>query len=117
MTLPAIKDDTEEYGARNEAIWCDDGWHERGKLPIIPPLHFPGSMGEEWEVKDVRSNSTGTYYALNVLTKGVHPGIVTVKHSTRFDTFVCLTHLGADRCAHSRFVRKYVTAHPLPTEP
>jgi hypothetical protein len=60
----------------------------------------------EWEVKDVGANRTGVYYQLNLRTKGELVAPVLVKHSTRFDTMVCLTCNTADQCAHSRFVRR-----------
>jgi hypothetical protein len=63
----------------------------------------------DWEMyDDTRENSTGRYYVLGERTKGELMKLVTVKHSTRNDTMVCLSCLTADRCEHSAFVRRYV---------
>lgn len=55
-------------------------------------------------VRDVRSNSTGTYITLNQATKGTigTTATVTVK-KTRYGTFACLTCNAID-CRHARFV-------------
>lgn len=63
---------------------------------------------EKWEVTDTRRNSTGVYFSLNVKTHGLLRAPVTVKHSERYDTMVCLTCLTADSCQHSRFVRQWI---------
>ena len=68
-----------------------------------------------WDVHDVRSNSTGVYYALTMRTKGTLEAMVTVKHSTRRDTMVCLTCLTADTCKHAQFARVYVQQNPTDT--
>lgn len=57
---------------------------------------------------DTRENTTGRYYVLSERTKGELMKLVTVKHSTRHNTMVCLTCNTADRCEHSEFVRRYV---------
>jgi hypothetical protein len=57
---------------------------------------------------DARENSTGRYYVLSERTAGEVMKLVTVKHSTRYDTMICLTCLMADRCDHTRFVRDYI---------
>lgn len=62
----------------------------------------------EWKVRDIRANASGVYYSLNVGTRGGLVAPVTVKHSTRHDTVVCLTCLTHDQCAHAKFVRRYV---------
>jgi hypothetical protein len=68
-------------------------------------------MTTETEVIEVGSNSTGAYYRLNLRTKGEMVAPITVKHSTRFNTMVCLTCVTADSCAHARLVRRYVEEH------
>lgn len=65
-----------------------------------------------WEVRETRANSSGVYYSLNVKTSGGLIAPVTVKHSTRHDTMICLTCLTNDRCPHARFVRRYLERHP-----
>jgi hypothetical protein len=67
------------------------------------------------EIKEVGENRTGKYYQLNLRTKGQMVAPIVVKHSTRFDTMVCLSCVSADTCAHSRLVRQYVEDHA--TEP
>lgn len=63
----------------------------------------------DWEMyDDTRENTTGRYYVLSERTKGELMKLVTVKHSTRHGTMVCLTCLTADRCEHAEFVRQYV---------
>jgi len=66
---------------------------------------------EPWEVYDVRGNKTGVYYVLNVQSKGGLIIPVTVKHSTRFDTFVCFTCNTHNSCKHAKWVRKYTENH------
>lgn len=61
------------------------------------------------EVTDVRSNSSGTYYTISHRTTGTLNAPTTVKHS-KHGKFVCLTHLTADQCEHSQYVRQYVEA-------
>lgn len=61
-----------------------------------------------WHIYEERANSTGVYYTLTVRTTGQLADPVTVKHSTRHDTMVCLTHHTADQCEHAEFVRRYV---------
>lgn len=60
----------------------------------------------EWAIYDVRSNNRGTYYTLNVRTTGVHPSLVTVKHTDR-DTWVCLTCLTREPCEHAKFAQDH----------
>jgi hypothetical protein len=62
----------------------------------------------ETEVLDAGSNSTGRYFQLNLRTKGGAVAPILVK-LTRFDTMVCLTCVSADRCAHSRLVRRHLS--------
>lgn len=69
-------------------------------------------MASKAEIIETGSNSTGRYYQLNLRTKGEMVAPILVKHSTRFDTMVCLSCVSADRCAHSRMVRRYVDEHP-----
>jgi hypothetical protein len=64
-----------------------------------------------WEVRELRENSTGVYYSLNVRTSGALLAPVTVKHSTRHDTMICLSCHTNDKCPHAKFIRKYVTNH------
>lgn len=61
-------------------------------------------------VTEERENSTGRYFTLSVKTTGglLHP--VTVKLS-KHGKYVCLTHLTADACVHSRCARRYVEAN------
>lgn len=67
-----------------------------------------------WKIHDERANSTGVYYTINVRTQGAMEAPVTVKHSTRHDKMVCLTHHTADQCEHSQFVREYIESLPTP---
>jgi hypothetical protein len=63
------------------------------------------------EIQEVGSNTTGRYYQLNLRAKGQMVAPILVKH-TRFDTMVCLSCVSADKCVHSRMVRRYVEEHP-----
>lgn len=63
---------------------------------------------EPWEVYNERENKTGVYYVINAQSKGGLIIPVTVKHSTRFDTFVCFTCNTHNTCKHARFVKKHV---------
>jgi hypothetical protein len=63
------------------------------------------------EIQEIGENSTGRYYQLNLRAKGQMVAPILVKHSTRFDTMVCLSCVSADSCAHSRMVRQYVQDH------
>jgi hypothetical protein len=67
-------------------------------------------MKDRWDVRELRENSSGIYYSLNVRTNGLLAP-VTVKHSTRHDTMICLTCLTNDKCSHAKFIREYVTNH------
>lgn len=64
------------------------------------------------EIQEVGENMTGKYYCLNLRAKGQMVAPILVKHSTRFNTMVCLSCVSADTCAHSRMVRQYVEQHP-----
>jgi hypothetical protein len=66
---------------------------------------------EAWEVRDVRGNSAGVYFALNVKTKGGMIAPVTVKHSERHDKLICFTCL-TNNCSHTRFVAEFMRTHP-----
>jgi hypothetical protein len=59
----------------------------------------------EYEVKELRDTVTGRYFKVNVFSVSGDP--VVVKNSTRFGTFVCLTCLTADQCAHSAAARQF----------
>lgn len=59
------------------------------------------------EVTETRENSSGVYYTLNVRTSGELLAPVTVKRS-KHGKYVCLTHLTADQCVHSRHVKRFV---------
>jgi hypothetical protein len=62
---------------------------------------------KDCEVTQVHAGSRGVTYRLGM--NGPHGAPITVKQ-TRFDTFVCNTCGLADKCAHSKYVRKVVDA-------
>lgn len=62
---------------------------------------------KHWTVLDAGANSSGVYYRLETRTKGTQVAPIVVKHSTRHNTFVCLTCVSADKCEHSAYVREY----------
>jgi hypothetical protein len=63
----------------------------------------------EWEMHDIRSNTSGTYYVLTCRTAGQMEACVTVKF-TRFNTAACLT-CHSITCQHARFVEEYRLQH------
>lgn len=63
------------------------------------------------EIQEVGENKTGKYYQLNLRAKGQMVAPILVKHSTRFDTMVCLSCVSADTCVHARMVRQYIEDH------
>lgn len=104
-------DDETYRGA--DALWAPEHFHARGMQSAPDPLGFPGQGKRDWSLRVVRVAPTGTYYALRIPVD-VRTGVdtVMVKHSTGtrhdHDTCVCMTHLVADRCPHTRFVRDYL---------
>lgn len=101
----AVDDEKDDY-VGGDALWAPE--RPSGDAP-----RRKSQKTDEWVVTRIRGTSSGVYYCINTSPR------VMVKHSTRFDSFVCLSCRVGDRapktahntCPHNKFVRKYVESN------